>query len=245
MSKSNIKKVASIILTAAIVMGLMFSVSAQSTVTINSLIADEANWKGDPSAKFAFSNNSLTVSGGDLVTVGYYGKKFKDEMIELNFKSNNGISWPSIFLRADKPDQIPWTAGGNGYLFVLKSDFIEIQSWKNGANKILATGGAIEADKEYLIQVGAVDTNNGVKLQIMLDGKMVAEYLDEANTVPNSGYFGLIAPDNSITVSGITSNAVAVANPKTSDSSLVPYLLFALFGVIAIFFLRKNKLRTN
>ncbi|TLS53229.1 hypothetical protein FE782_07660 [Paenibacillus antri] len=167
--------------------------SDEPTVTSN--VYDESGlWVTQADlAVFEPAAGGVTLSGKDAIAA-YAPKKFKDEAFSftLNASLENG-AWPAVALRMDNYATPIWHDNA-GYLIVFKAEKLEIQKFgEKGYYKELPNAGIVGSGTDHQVRVGAVDIEGGVKLTLIVDGKLVYEWEDTDHPVLNEGFFGLYA----------------------------------------------------
>ncbi|NOU86189.1 hypothetical protein GC102_10425 [Paenibacillus sp. LMG 31460] len=178
---------------------------------LNDAIREAAGWYSSGGTAVATAN-SLTLNNGYAI---YQGKTFQDEMLAFNLKTTSS-GWPSLFFRAQDSGKDPIAAGSSGYITVITSQGIELQRFNDGVRTVFygSIGGspskfgdvipntAFDFDKDNLVQVGAMNTDEGVRLVMYINGKLVFDCVDTfEGKIEQSGYFGTYQANNTIKLS--------------------------------------------
>jgi len=109
--------------------------------------------------------------------------------------SDLSSGWQAISLRASGATSTSWS-GGYCYICIIKPDVIELQQFGNKRFYDTVPNTFIENGKEYTIEFGAYDVEEGVKLIFKVDGQTVFEKLDTENYNDVEGYISFVAPQN-------------------------------------------------
>ena len=101
-----------------------------------------------------------------------------------------GVGWIYYGLRADN------NTGSYGnsrlYFVVVNENLIELQRWGSGERLYLSWDNKfIESGKDYEIEYGAIDTEDGnVRIIFKVDGETIIDYIDDSDDkILESGYF--------------------------------------------------------
>ncbi len=111
--------------------------------------------------------------------------------------SDLSSGWQAISLRASGATSTSWS-GGYCYICIIKPDVIELQQFGNKRFYDTVPNTFIESGKEYTIEYGAYDTEEGVQLIFKVDGQTVFEKLDTENYNDVEGYISFVAPQNQL-----------------------------------------------
>ena len=138
---------------------------------------------------FKRASTSDNPSGGYMTKIeNYQTLKFRTR-IDLN-DGADGVGWIYYGLRADN------NTGSYGnsrlYFVVVNENLIELQRWGSGERLYLKWDNTyIESGKDYEIEYGAIDTEDGnVRIIFKVDGETVIDYIDESDDkILESGYF--------------------------------------------------------
>nr|WP_238357686.1 discoidin domain-containing protein [Cohnella zeiphila] len=172
---------------------------------------DVDNWTTAGGSKKVV-DNGIQFNGGYAL---YEGKKFNDELATFHMKTSDS-GWPSIVFRVQDGGTDPIGPGNASYITVIKSTGIELQRFNDGVRTVFygnvgglpsVFGDAIpntmfDFDKDNLVQVGAMNADDGVRLVLYINGKLVFDCKDTADgRIEAPGYLGTYQADNSVTLS--------------------------------------------
>lgn len=160
-----------------------------------------------------WTNNEGGSSGNGLVVSSkkshYTAKQINNELIAFDMVINPGNSWPSIaFCDSDFMGSY---STNDCYMIGFKEEYIELQRWNKGERTMIygdATyspiGGAgvpntdddkiFEYNKRYSVVLGAINTDEGTRIILTINGKNIIDYLD--NDEKRIGAFGYIVSYN-------------------------------------------------
>lgn len=168
-----------------------------------------ANWVGPDPNYIIRKNDTLTLlptSQGDFGVVFGYKEVLPNYPI-WTFKGTFNVDstptgWQAISLRASGANSIAWS-GGYSYIIIVKPDVIELQRF-GGKDKLYLTveNTFIENGKEYLIEVGAVDVEDGVNVIMKVDGQTVWDYVDKTSPLEVEGFISFVAPKGKALIIG-------------------------------------------
>ncbi len=152
-------------------------------------------------AELTFKNGKISSQNDSMVVFGNQEYNFSDGLIQFNakFSFEDGAgeaSWSGLTIRDRDCGIKAWQGSGGGYLFVIKSDRIELQRWRAGGQTILdvVPNDYIEHGKEAEISVAAVNTEAGVCVFLFVDGVCVINVCDaDKNAVTEGDYFNIYA----------------------------------------------------
>lgn len=156
-----------------------------------------------------------TVSGGSIKISGspsfYTGSKLDNKLIAFDMQINNPNSWPSITFCAQ--DSMGSYKTDSTYMIGFKADHIELQRFNKGERTMIfgndpaytPVGGpgipnpeddpVYEYGKTCSVIVGALDTEEGTRVVLTINGENMFDFLDtDENALPASGYFGIYNP---------------------------------------------------
>jgi hypothetical protein len=181
-----------------------------NVVNLSGILSDGAGWNPavipDADGSVTFDNAWQSV---------YSGQMFQDAVFEfkMNYSfANDGSDWPSIALRADTADN---PISSTTYIMVIKQDVLELHKFIDGTRNVLIGSlpgfsskfGTLDnmqfTSGEHLVQFGAVNVLNGVRLLCNVDGYKVFDVTDDSNPLTNAGYFAVYANSGPITLSGV------------------------------------------
>lgn len=151
--------------------------------------------------------DGIKVSSG---SPAYYMTRVGNELLSFDMTINpNGHSWPSFAIRNARPMED--YNSSDTYLMGFKSDIIEVQRFNNGVRTMIFGGSEfspvggpgypnklengdtmVEYGKRYSVTVGALDVENGVRLVLIVNGKPIFDFVDNAEGyIKGEGLFGL------------------------------------------------------
>jgi len=177
-------------------------------ITLNDKLQVLGDWSFQPNIGtrqeggilFKRASASDNQSGGYMTPIeNYQTLKFRTK-IDLN-DGAGGKGWIYYGLRADNN-----TGGYNNtklYFVVVNETLIELQRWGSGERLYLTWDNKyIESGKEYEIEYGAIDTEDGnVRIVFKVDGETVIDYVDDSeNKILDSGYFTVYESSPGISV---------------------------------------------
>lgn len=160
-----------------------------------------------------WSDGATPVEGGTMISAlpAYWtSEKISNELIAFDMEINPGNGWPSIAFCS------PTTKGdynqNNNYMIGFKSEFIELQRWVGGVRKYFFGSANLNPvsgegyptvgenpdfayNKRVSVIVGALDTPEGTRLVLTINGKNIFDYIDNStDRLPAEGYFALYNP---------------------------------------------------
>ncbi|MBO5453779.1 MAG: copper amine oxidase N-terminal domain-containing protein [Clostridia bacterium] len=184
------------------------------TVNLGDYIKDTKKWEGPEGLDLTFKNGKIINENDELVVFSYTEDSFADNLVQydVNFKytgADGKSAWSGLALRSSITNDKTWNAYSGAYLFVIKSDRIELQRWGGGQvildvveNKYIKDG--VDAS----ISVGAVNTDEGVCIVLFVDGVCVMNVCDDDKGAVTEGkYFNVYASAGS-SISAYTGDAV-------------------------------------
>ncbi len=151
----------------------------------------------------------------------YFKQKPGDQILSFDLTINNPNTWPSLALRAS--DSAGDYTNSKTYLLGIKADQFELQRFDSGTRTMLfgdasftpvfGPGAPNDVDgkplfeygKRHSVTVGSISEENGVRIVLIVDGKPVFDYLDDAEGyIANDGYFGVYAFQGDFTIQPFT-----------------------------------------
>ncbi|HZG58775.1 S-layer homology domain-containing protein [Paenibacillus sp.] len=178
---------------------LLSTAAAEEAATTEST-TEALPWTSVPSGdEVQPIEGGIVVQGTDAVAA-YTGQTFANETFEFTWNAELEGAWPGVTLRMNNYENPIWW-NNEGYLFVFKEDVLEIQKFRRGedgttSNRMFETvvnAGIVGSGTDHRVQVSAVDTLEGVRLELHIDGRLVYEKLDADDPIRGSGYFGVYA----------------------------------------------------
>lgn len=134
------------------------------------------------------------------------------------FKANfnyNSKSWQAISLRASGATSVAWT-GGYSYIFIFKPDVVECQKF-NGASNFYDTvpNEFTTPGQDALVEIAALDVENGVRLILRIDGKTVFDKIDKDGIIDEEGYISCVSAQGApLTISSVTQEEIDALDEK-------------------------------
>ncbi|WP_256252923.1 carbohydrate binding domain-containing protein [Paenibacillus sp. UNC496MF] len=166
------------------------NLDATVTVDVNDMLADQAGWDADPGS-LNFSDDGLVFTPATARTVfGYAGAKIKhNELVRFKAKLDTSNGLQGFGIRATNTSKPAWEANSQ-YLIVVKTAVIEVQKW-NGTNLIVQSipNTFLQSGIWHTVQLGAIDTHEGVQVIMNVDGTEVVNWTDTNNPIQDEGYF--------------------------------------------------------
>lgn len=161
-----------------------------------------------------WSTGAIPVSGGGIkvgASPAYWlGEKIENELIAFDMEIDPGHRWPAIVFCNSQTSGDYNTV--DNYMIGFKENFIEVQRWNNGVrtyifgesnlNPIAGPGVPntgddkfYEYNKRYSVIVGALDTPEGTRIILTINGDNIIDYTDNTEKrLPASGYFASYNP---------------------------------------------------
>lgn len=155
-----------------------------------------------------------TEDGGVLVggKPNHYSKQFQNELIGFDMMIQPGNSWPG-FVICDSDQMGDYTAN-DCYMIAFKNTFIEVQRFNQGKRTVVfgdEVGGArpiggpgvpnvdgakvLEYGKRYSVVTGALDTEEGTRIILNINGKNIIDFTDKnSDRIPAFGYYATYNP---------------------------------------------------
>lgn len=204
------------------------SVSTQFTIIVSQYgvaepyalgdeLSDLDNWYLDGAgASKTFADGSLTISTPNGYAV-YQGELYQNELLQFNMTINGAnTGWPSLLIRNQKPDK---GINDTTYIICFKPDVLELHRFNQGARTVIygniagytSVGGdaipntMVPFNQQHLLQWGAVNEENGVRLILNVNGTNVINFLDtDVNALKDPGYIGVYAKTGSMTLAEVS-----------------------------------------
>ncbi|WP_188999735.1 right-handed parallel beta-helix repeat-containing protein, partial [Paenibacillus nasutitermitis] len=185
--------------------------NAPVPLRLNEAISESDSWFVPAGATKQKGVGSLTVNTpGSSPYAMYTAKKFGDELLEFNMKNVNEDTgaWPAISIRNKLNSESVLASNNEGYIAVFKHDVIELQRFNQGKRTVFygdigaepgIAGHAVpntvfEFGKPSLVQFGALNVDEGVRLVLNVNGTKVFDYVDTgAGKITAPGYFSVYA----------------------------------------------------
>ncbi len=214
-------------------------------ISANGAIRDPKKWYVNQTTSTATAQEGIldiNTPGSGFAT--YRGRLYGDELITMHMKINAAGGWPAIVLRNQNYDKSFQDAGNSLYMICFKANLIELHRFNGGERTVFygeiagyeSLGGAscpntaIPFNETHLVQAGAVNEEDGVRIILNVDGKNVFTYLDtEEDKIAEDGYFGLYARSGSITLS-----ETAMGLPGEDERPPLEMPVAALTGVYRV-----------
>lgn len=202
-------------------------------VSFKDVIANTKKWWYPSSATEASvtpGEGMITVAtpGSSVNGYGnYMGKKFHNELLNFNMKINNPDSWYALALRNQtaKSPVGGGTAGSTCYVIVINPTTIELHRFNDAVRTVLygtldgytpkagesLMNTKLSYNEEHEVQVGCVNTDDGVLILMIVDGEVVFSYLDNyEDAIYDPGYFSFV----------VRKGTVDFINPTNTDIDL-------------------------
>ena len=195
--------------------------AAYPTVRLDRQLTDAANWSTADGITVDADGVKLAAQG----VYGYKAERFGSTL--LKFRADFGKfdgGWYGFQVRSDQTGIPAWQNSNTGYLFIVKEDTFEFQSWTPGQtmldvipNTVIAPGSTHE------IEVGAVAEEGGTRVVLRVDGKTVWNVRDaRANLrIGADGFFNLYhyGKTNTFSVSAETQDATVTGICWSADAA--------------------------
>ena len=118
----------------------------------------------------------------------------------MKAKFDLGNGWSTVGLRTGNATIAPWNT--SSYIFLVKKDVIELQKF-NGSSRWLHSvpNDCLQDGTEHLVEFGAINEDDNVRVTLIVDGKEIFNVLDEENVIADSGYFSIYnSGDSAVTL---------------------------------------------
>ncbi|WP_176706141.1 OmpL47-type beta-barrel domain-containing protein [Paenibacillus hemerocallicola] len=179
-------------------MKMFRSRQVQGIVDLGELLKEGSNWvAADPNYISVSPSHVLTFAPPSGSITAGYKSKISNHAI-WSFRAGFDFSqnaWQGFTLRAKSTSTVPWST--TSYLFVVKSNQFELQrfgpsgSFSEGVITIPNT--IIDSGTEHRVQFGTLDTEDGVRILVKIDGNTIFDYLDQVGSIPEEGQFGIVS----------------------------------------------------
>lgn len=151
-------------------------------------------------------NGGMKIAGSPT---HYTREKFKNELIAFDVSIDPGSSWPTIaFCDSDVMNNY---SKNDCYMMGFKENIIELQRFNKGERTMIfgdefnPIGGPgipnkgdekkVEYNKRYSVVMGALDTEEGTRIILNINGENVIDYIDNAtNALDAEGYLVIYNP---------------------------------------------------
>ncbi|MBB6732423.1 OmpL47-type beta-barrel domain-containing protein [Cohnella zeiphila] len=188
------------------------NLDATVIVDVNDMIADQAGWDADPGS-LSFSDDSLVFTPTTARTVfGYTGAKIKhNEILQFKAKLDTSNGLQAFGIRATNTNKVAWDSNSQ-YLIVVKSGTVEVQKWYGG-NLIVESipNTFLQSGIWHTVQLGAIDTHEGVQVIMNVDGTEVVNWTDTNNPIQDEGYFEVYG--------STTQSPIAIGSIESPDTT--------------------------
>lgn len=164
--------------------------------------------KGKWSGTTVVNGNSIAVTGSPAY---FTGERITNKLIAFDLTINNPNSWPAFVFCA--PDQMQNYKTSSCYMIAFKADHAELQRFNDGDRTAIfgneaqysPVGGPgvpnlpedpiFEYGKTCSVIVGVLDTEEGTRIVLTINGENVFDYLDtDENRLTADGLFGIYNP---------------------------------------------------
>ena len=184
------------------------------TVRLDAQLRDAANWSVADGITVGDDGVSLAAQG----VYGYKAERFASTLLKFqaDFGKFDG-GWLGFQVRSDQTGIPAWQNSNTGYLFLVKEDTIEFQSWAPGQTMLdVIPNTVIDPDSSHLIEVGAIDEDGGTRVVLRVDGRTVWNVLDarENLRIGAEGFLNLYVQGNA------DAFAVSPAAPDATVASI-------------------------
>lgn len=155
--------------------------------------------------------NVAYVAGGGASVFGYpvYNEKIYSGLLAFDLEIEPGHGWPAIVFSA--PNTVGSFANSDCYMYGFREGYIEVQRFNAGARSMIfgdsweplggrgipntADNKIYEYGKRMSVVMGGIDTPEGTRLILNINGKNIMDYMDTAsNALKSSGYWGIVNP---------------------------------------------------
>ncbi|WP_141504065.1 right-handed parallel beta-helix repeat-containing protein [Paenibacillus luteus] len=181
-------------------------------VNISETIADGDGWFVSGGGTKTVGTGNVKLSNGYAI---YQGETFGNELLEFNMKTNRA-AWPSIMLRNQSTTANGIGASSASYIMIFKAEGIELHRFNQGVRTVFYGNlegytslfgdalpiTAFDYTRDNLVQAGAINTDDGVRLILNVNGKSIIDCIDsEPGRITSAGYFGTYQASNTIRLS--------------------------------------------
>ncbi len=175
------------------------------TVSLGDYFKSESDWKIMQDGDLEFKNGKIVNNSNKTIVFSYAEDGFSNSLVQYNVKFNytnseGGATWSGLALRSGTPNEYSWGSYTDQYLFVIKSDRIELQRW-NSTSRIaldVVPNDYIKEGVETNISVGAVNTDLGVCIFLFVDDQCIINVCDADKAAITEGkYFNLYSSQGS------------------------------------------------
>ncbi len=196
------------------------SINPGHTNLFDILPVNSSSWVSENQNFIIKSDNSITFNPTSASETGVVSG-FKEKVMNHNiwtFKANfnyNSKSWQAISLRASGATSVAWT-GGYSYIFIFKPDVVECQKF-NGASNFYDTvpNEFTTPGQDALVEIAALDVENGVRLILRIDGKTVFDKIDKDGIIDEEGYISCVSAQGApLTISSVTQEEIDALDEK-------------------------------
>jgi hypothetical protein len=148
----------------------------------------------------------------------YQGTTFLDESLQFRMQIKDTGGWHSLYLRSQEYDEDYNGSSNSNYIFVFAAGGIELHRFNNGQRTVIygnlagflsVAGDAIpnhyvKYGVESLVEVSAVNRNEGVQITLKIDGETVIDFMDTADAaIKERGYFGVHARTGTVVLRSV------------------------------------------
>ncbi|MFD5226210.1 Ig-like domain-containing protein [Microbacterium sp. NPDC058342] len=146
------------------------------TVRLDRQLSDAASWSDADGIAVDDDGVRLSAEG----VYGYEAERFGSTLLrfEADFGEFDG-GWYGFQVRSDQTGLPAWQNSNTGYLFIVKEDTFEFQSWTPGQTMLdVIPNTVIEPGSTHEIEVGAIAEDSGTRVVLRVDGTTVWNMLD-------------------------------------------------------------------
>lgn len=111
------------------------------------------------------------------------------QLLKFKMKAKFGGEWTGFGLRQQAPG-MAYGVGGVGYMIIIKEDVIEFQRYNSGGGMLKEIkNDFVKNEQWHEYEVGALDTEDGIRVILRVDGKTVLNELDSDGVITEPGHF--------------------------------------------------------
>ncbi|GAA3406916.1 Ig-like domain-containing protein [Paenibacillus hodogayensis] len=181
----------------------------------SNIVKDTNYWYISDTGKKTVSNGALTMNTPSGFAA-FQGKRYGDELLKMNMSINDTAGWHALSFRSAKGDQSYSEPTNDAYMIVFSPTGVELHRFNKGTRTVLygtiagftpKFGGTLpnaymSYGTTHLVEYGALNTANGVRIILEVDGHRVIDCVDSfEGRITAPGFAGLYARTGSITLS--------------------------------------------
>ncbi len=157
-------------------------------ISIEEYLKDGSGWAYD-GEQTTVTDSALHLEGSEYT---YYEAKYLEgyQLLKFKMKADFAGEWTGFGLRELSPG-LTYAVGGHGYMLIVKEDKIEFQRYNNGGGMIkeIPNNGIIKNNEWHEYEVGALDTIDGIRIILRVDGQTVLNEVDTSGVISKNGHF--------------------------------------------------------